>query len=324
MCHSKELEKDLRDEWHSACGGSIINVESIIAELRDRGLIRESPPERYQARQRGRYGDIAWRTPEESERATASDFDSPKIELPRLPLRIIDVDDFDSSGFSSCVADQGTDALAWYNPYHYFGLKSWGIHIPEDSIYYVAKEVLGNFPSDPRTLQLRLRASFLLLFRHEFFHFLTEIGASVLELEMPSPARDVYNNYDVKVYSRPTQPTQPLEEALANARSYSSFKHSPIGRELAGINANVISQIEHFMDRQPPGYSDYKKYDRHFTLGRRELAACLCTGSSGARPLEPLEILLGPNSADVRINDVPLYIRRTVHPKKSSSAQIWY
>jgi mRNA-degrading endonuclease RelE of RelBE toxin-antitoxin system len=182
----------------------------------------------------------------------------------------------------------------------------WGIYILDKGLYYIAKNVFGEiglispYGRHYNMLDL-LQESFRLLFLHEFFHYITDIAASTLEMGNPS-ARQYYVQYIRNVYMHSRNRDEPIEEALANAFTYNRF-----------YGWAVRTQLRLFMRNQPAGYSAFEQYTRknNFTYGRRELGTCIRDGTH-ASGVPPLETLFDCYRRDINFGDVPIYIVPTI------------
>ena len=206
------------------------------------------------------------------------------------------------------VRQTGVDALAWYRSFHWEPVNRWGIYIRDAAVYSLAASVFRelNLPRlhgrVPTTLD-RLRQAFRLLYLHEFFHYVTDVAASTLELGRQPPYVRHYAPYVTGVYMRPRDASEPLEEALANAFAYEWLP-----------GTRFRAELKRFMRAQPGGYSAFQRYLRAgFDEGRRDLATSLATSShivGMGRP--PLELLIAHWSADISFLDVPVHIIREI------------
>jgi plasmid maintenance system killer protein len=143
------------------------------------------------------------------------------------------------------------------------------------------------------------------LFLHEFFHYITDIAASTLEIAS-GLRRAYYIEYVKNVYMRPGNSDEPLEEALANAFAFNRVPGWQFKRS-----------VRKFMKNQPGGYSAFDRYIRKsdFARGRRELATCIWRGQRlqrGERGVTPLETLFDCYRGDVSYADVPVHIVPTI------------
>lgn len=159
------------------------------------------------------------------------------------------------------IENQGTDALAWYRPYHMDPQERWGITILDRGIWSVARKIATKMFSEPYTanqIQLCRNIAKNFLYYHEMFHFKVELAATMMELIEPS--EPVYAQYWVpqerrewfrsEVKSNPYVKA-PLEEALAN--SYALHKTCSLLEEGRG---KVKKAIVSFIKTQPDGYKN--------------------------------------------------------------------
>ena len=208
------------------------------------------------------------------------------------------------------IADEGMEALAWYRSFHWNPPYKWGIYMVDKGIYYVARNVFGKIkqvsPQGRRynTLDF-VQQSFRLLFLHEFFHYITDIAASILEIGSLS-THPYYSEYVKNVYMCPRNKNEPIEEAMANAFAFKKFR-----------GANIRQQLRSFMKNQPAGYSAFEQYirKRDFIYGRRKLGTLIRDGTH-ANGVAPLETLFDCYRRDIHFGDVPIYIISTIEDPK--------
>lgn len=234
-----------------------------------------------------------------------------------VQVPVIDVDRVDTMDFYNMVREgDGTDALAWYCSYHSYPEGKWGIFILDAGVHYLAMKIFG--------LQTKLSAgslmeshgdfksidnSFRVLFFHEYFHFLTDVASSVLEIASGSPARPLYSDYMRRVYGNKTgSAEEPLEEALANAYAFNRF---------ASNRWSVAhrQQLRIFMKNQPNGYGAFAKYiDSGFNNGLRNLGASIADSTPRTAGSTPLEVLFVASGDIVSSWDVPVYVVSSAKP----------
>lgn len=160
------------------------------------------------------------------------------------------------------IENQGTDALAWYRPFHMEPQEKWGITILDRGIWYVARKLaaeLYSAPYDDEDAIMHCRdIAKDFLYYHEMFHFKVELAATVMEKINPNEA--LYAGYWKPQTDREwfgsevksnRQVKAPLEEALAN--SYALHK---VCSEISGTERRnkVKNAIKQFMKMQPEGY----------------------------------------------------------------------
>ncbi|MCW3002639.1 MAG: hypothetical protein JWQ20_1937 [Conexibacter sp.] len=152
------------------------------------------------------------------------------------------------------IESDGTDALAWYVPFHRDQYR-WGIYLPDRGVWTLAKAV-HQYRGAPHDLLACLRLSAKVLFAHEYFHFLTEVVATLLEqTQYQPPENGLYLPYRDQVRTTPAKEGHPVEEALANAYAF----------DQAGVTLSLIW----FAHSQPHGYRDWDMFctDETFQTG---------------------------------------------------------
>mgnify|MGYP001199212919 FL=1 len=176
--------------------------------------------------------------------------------------------ELDTQQMEQLIEAQGTDALAWYRPFHMEPQEKWGITILDRGIWYVARKLAVELYSvtygDEDAIMHCRNIAKDFLYYHEMFHFKVELAATVMEKISQSEA--LYAGYwkpqtdrewfgsEVKSNG---QVKAPLEEALAN--SYALYK---VCSEISGNERRnkVKKAIKQFMKMQPEGYRDAEKF----------------------------------------------------------------
>jgi len=175
------------------------------------------------------------------------------------------------------IENQGTDALAWYRPFHMEPQEKWGITIIDRGIWYVARKLaaeLYSAPYDDEDAIMHCRdIAKDFLYYHEMFHFKVELAATVMEKINPNEA--LYAGYwkpqtnrewfgsEVKSHRKVKAP---LEEALAN--SYALHK---VCSEISGTErrSKVKNAIMQFMEMQPDGYKHAENFPYNWKKWKR-------------------------------------------------------
>ena len=214
------------------------------------------------------------------------------------------------------VGQHGIEALAYYVPFHYETRKEpWGIHLIDKGIWTVVN-ALDPLRKDNFTTNDLIVFGARILFWHEFFHFLTEIAASTMEITS-NFRRINYHEYREKIYSgncdwnrfrfngsnKLSRKGNVLEEALANSYCYTQ------GKKEKGIAAC----LQEFMYKQPPGYSNYDLFPRtrkRFHLGCSTLGSLL-SDTKSTKNGSPYESLFDIYRHQVTTTDVPIYLERS-------------
>ncbi|MBI2182509.1 MAG: hypothetical protein HYU31_17035 [Deltaproteobacteria bacterium] len=134
----------------------------------------------------------------------------------------------------------GADALAFYLPFHFYS-DGWGIYIRESGVKYLACVLKDGalIPGDEHYLATAEE----ILYHHEMWHAAAEVACTRAELlARRSMYREYFRERDAAEH----------EEALANANAIRQCLRFP--------DAPMRSQLEHWMRRQGPGYSDYARW----------------------------------------------------------------
>ena len=214
------------------------------------------------------------------------------------------------------VRQDGIEALASYVPFHYETVdRPWGIHLTDKGIWTVVR-ALRPLRKDNFVTNDLLVFGARILFWHEFFHFLTEIAASTMEITS-NFHRNNYREYTEKIYSgdcdwskfrfngshKLSRKGYVLEEALANSYCYRQ------GQKEKGIAAC----LQPFMRKQPPGYSNYNLFPwprNRFRLGCSTLGSLL-SDTKSTKNGSPYESLFDIYRRQVTTTDVPIYLERS-------------
>ncbi len=148
----------------------------------------------------------------------------------------------------------GTDALAWYRPFHMEPFEKWGITILDQGIWYIARyladEMFNVHPTEDEMSDcVDIATDFL--YYHELFHFKVELATTMAELNSNNPFYKRYWHDSVfNSESEMLRGHAPLEEALANAYARN--------RTLANLSTTQKSKVrivlDRFMKLQPDGY----------------------------------------------------------------------
>ena len=151
----------------------------------------------------------------------------------------------------------GTEAIACYVSFH-FRRRTWGIYLSERRVEAFAASAFAGIPGMTDAERFAVALEFVL--NHERFHYWTDIAATQMEFAARSP---VYTAYACR-HDVATSPLAQTEEAIANARARARLP-DPILRRAA----------EAYMDRQPVGYRDWKKYatPMKMSAGKRQLGS---------------------------------------------------
>lgn len=144
-----------------------------------------------------------------------------------------------SGDLERALSARGTEALAWYEPFHQ-EVRPWGIHIPIRSIAFLAGTAFSSLHGTPEE---RWRAAFLALHQHEFNHFAVEYFTGIWEILHGVPCWAV----SAGRLRDPVLGFIREEERLANAHMLREVKRS-------GRQAGRSTGLRQFVSRQPDGY----------------------------------------------------------------------
>ena len=120
----------------------------------------------------------------------------------------------------------GTDALAWYRPFH-AAAREMGNHNSRSGIWYLAKFIAAQMHEDVDRLYNSEQSESILsecfdvaldfLYYHELFHFKVELAATMAEFNSSTPFYREYWLNGFNSESEADSRNSPLEEALANS-----------------------------------------------------------------------------------------------------------
>ena len=166
----------------------------------------------------------------------------------------------------------GTDALAWYRPFHMESFEKWGITILDQGIWYIARyladEMFNVHPTEDEMSDcVDIATDFL--YYHELFHFKVELATTMAELNSSTPFYREYWFNGFNSESETIRGKSPLEEALAN-----SFARNKALEEVPTKNRpQVRKALDSFIKSQPDGYKDAHSVrgKKTFRLGVEEL-----------------------------------------------------
>ena len=149
------------------------------------------------------------------------------------------------------------DALAWYQPIHYFG-HAWGIYIRETAVFELAAYLLEAMPEgrrfDPDVVLGAVRTGLGVLYLHEAFHHRMESFAIGIETVEQTK---IYCPYHDRVFKplRAQGSDDLLEEALATAESYRRLREDVYRRSIpADLRKAARRQLSTWFASLPPGY----------------------------------------------------------------------
>lgn len=166
-----------------------------------------------------------------------------------------------SNHFNKIIAQlietYGREAFGLYLPFHYYYLSGkWGIYLFKDIIEERALFLYENqdefFENKEMTLKEIKYFYYNAVFRHECFHYQTEIFSTRAEIFTGKPLYDTYNDH---VVTQVRNTYRWLEEALAES---SVLKSKHIKYRLK-VKPNLLNRIYKYdLQFMPPGYRDYE------------------------------------------------------------------
>ncbi len=160
--------------------------------------------------------------------------------------------------FKRMMKEYGRDVFGMYLPFHYyFKSGKWGIYLFVDLIEERAEELYFVQDRLPKPFHMLHRQEIKMLYyyavyRHEFFHYQTEVFTTNAEVLSEKPLYINYKQY-VEKYVRNTEHW--LEEALAEA----TVLNSTLVMRKAKLSKAALKAIyEYDLQFMPPGYRDYE------------------------------------------------------------------
>ena len=177
-------------------------------------------------------------------------FDQPNLSQSSQNIR--------RSKFQKLIDDYGKEVFGMYLPFHYYYKSGkWGIYLYVDIIndraYELYKQQHNFFqPKDFLSLNEIKKLYYYAVYRHEFFHYQTEVYTTRAEILSQKPLYINYNRY-VKKFVQNSSDW--LEEALAE----SSVLSSRLVTKITKISSKSLKALyEYDLKFMPPGYRDYK------------------------------------------------------------------
>ena len=167
------------------------------------------------------------------------------------------------------------EKCAWYRSYHY-GLDKWGIHINESCWIDIAKKFYGQ--GQYNLWPEAIKGAFFYIFLHEFFHYLTDVSASIMEIL--SQNLDLYVDYSKDVYAKTFGSSYCIEEALASRYLYGRHDSFRMDKDY----------LYRILRSQPFSYGEFYRFvGPKFWSGRRRLMNQVKEGSPSVHVEEPIE-----------------------------------
>lgn len=206
------------------------------------------------------------------------------------------------------ICEFGTEAFGVYLPMHrYFNNKhtGWGIYLFPEIINAQAAKLAKEFSNYISHKKCMLLYTYC-VYRHELFHFQTELFATGMEIAMRKP---LYLNYNSEVFTKYANTEDWLEEALAEA----SVLSSRLVSKRSG-NEDIIKRYIYSKDleRMPPGYRHHRCTKYGGVKKAMQVLAAQILHLNNTHPL-PTDLVSIKSNFSVKDNKVPLYFVKGVN-----------
>ncbi|MEM4436383.1 MAG: hypothetical protein QXO22_05460 [Thermosphaera sp.] len=208
-------------------------------------------------------GERYW-TPSEESYTEDEDHSSQYREEPNVDRKIIEklyeMGREHESEIMGKIEGRGVEALAWYSPFHYY--RNWGIyvHVPRLSALALLMHKTTSI-----SFADSLHYCCYAVLQHEYFHFLTEYVATMVETIV---GREIYLRY--RENTRYPYGYNPPEEAAANALEITTLKTREEWTKPPA--SEVIGFMERVCRMSPIGYRDYPMFlDKNGLLDAHEV-----------------------------------------------------
>jgi len=126
-----------------------------------------------------------------------------------MPVNAEKIGEEKSEETMEAIRKHGTEAIAFYAPFHFYYPSYWGVYIIEDRLYGFAYLVYQKIRTKGILFDDIVELCRKCILEHEYFHFRTEFFSLVWE--------DFAEKIVYKRFKRENQPYCEMEEALANA-----------------------------------------------------------------------------------------------------------
>jgi hypothetical protein len=205
-------------------------------------------------------------------------------------------DDWNNYKLSDIIETHEKTFSSWYQPYHFFLTKKWGIHLRYDSLLNTSKYFLS-MGSLNRTESINM--AFCYYVDHTLFHLFVENLATTLEIILDNPY--IYNDYYYNIYKKSFHSGNSFEEDLCNNYLLSNWK-------IYGYDISFLKHLQQSKSGQmdlifPPAHTEIKKITRI-------LLSQILSGKVEPNNLQPLEYLMSPESWKKYVdwNDIGVWI----------------
>ena len=154
------------------------------------------------------------------------------------------------------IKEKGFEALAWYQPHHFYSSNRWGIYFDAkkmDKLAFTLANDLKPFNITGNIYSYASKLAMNLVYQHELFHAKVEAITTWIEL---LSQKEKYIKYSENVYQKSFLKDSCIEEALANWNSW-IFDIRSIGELDASQFQGVKSIVEDYLEASPPGYDQW-------------------------------------------------------------------
>ena len=209
------------------------------------------------------------------------------------------------------IAAKGTEAIGWYQSFHEWDEKSWGIYLKDEALLDLAADLANRLPpaSQVGAMRFALWAVCLFVMEHERFHSRVDRVALMLE---SATRRSLYRRYFRGAYAR-SKAKGPVEEALAEHAGHTQLRLGleamvSVGQTSKDEARTILDFFIELSASAPPGYRDWQVGNDPVSKRRLlvELGAGRPHGISESCP--PLEYLFESGILILDSSDVPLHV----------------
>jgi len=205
------------------------------------------------------------------------------------------------------IRKKGFEAIAWYQPHHFYSSNRWGIYFDAKKMDKLAFTLAHDLKRLNITRNIYSYASKLamnLVYQHELFHAKVEAITTWIEL-LAQKAK--YVKYSENVYQKSFGKDACIEEALANWNSW-VFDIRSMGELNSSQFRGIKSIVEDYLDASPPGYDQWAIGKT--TMSWKTLGTQISTGKLRNQKNElPLAVMFDETYFQFHFlpSDVPIY-----------------
>jgi len=205
------------------------------------------------------------------------------------------------------IKEKGFEAIAWYQPHHFYSSNRWGIYFDAkkmDKLAFTLAHDLKPFNIKRNIYSYASKLAMNLVYQHELFHAKVEAITTWIEL-LSQKAK--YIKYFENVYQKSFLKDSCLEEALANWNSW-MFDIRSIGELDSSQFQGVKSIVEDYLDASPPGYDQWAIGKT--TMSWKTFGSQISTGKLTKQKNElPLDVIFDETYFQFHFlsTDIPIY-----------------